>query len=200
MLQHFRAAFVLLALFTLLVGIGYPLAMTGIGQSIFPKQANGSLIRMDGQVIGSELIGQRFSKPEYFWSRPSGAGKDGYDARSSSGSNYGPSSRALTDRITADAAKFGGPVQDIPSDLLTASGSGLDPDISPAAARYQIERVAAARKLAEADVSRLVEAATKPSPLGVLGDPHVNVLDLNLALDALSPLPPSPTPQTTPDK
>ena len=189
MLQHFRAALVLLVLFTLVLGIGYPLAMTGIGQSVFPKQANGSLILKDGKVIGSKLIGQGFSKPEYFWGRPSGAGKDGYDARSSSGSNFGPSSKALADRMTADAAKFGGAPQDIPSDLLTASGSGLDPDISPAAARFQIKRVAAARALAEADVALLVEKAVRPAPLGVLGDPRVNVLELNLALDALSPLP-----------
>jgi potassium-transporting ATPase KdpC subunit len=193
MLQHFRAAAVLLGLFTLVLGIGYPLAMTGIGQSVFPHQANGSLIERDGQVIGSELIGQAFAAPDYFWSRPSGAGA-GYDARSSSGSNLGPSSAKLAERITADAERYGGRPQDVPSDLLTASGSGLDPDISPAAARYQISRVAAARHIEEAQVALLVERAIKPAPLGILGDPRVNVLELNLALDELAPRQPAPTP------
>lgn len=186
MLQHFRTAAVLLVLFTLLLGVGYPLAMTGIGQAVFPHQANGSLIERDGQVIGSELIGQSFAGPDYFWGRPSAAGS-GYDARSSSGSNLGPSSQALADRIGTDAERYGGQTEEIPSDLLTASGSGLDPDISPAAARYQIARVAAARGLDEAQVALLVERAIKPAPLGVLGDPRVNVLELNLALDELSP-------------
>jgi K+-transporting ATPase ATPase C chain len=193
MLQHLRASAVLLLLFTLLVGIGYPLAMTGLGQAIFPRQANGSLVTQNGVVVGSELIGQTFAGQGYFWSRPSAAG-NGYDGRSSSGSNYGPSSAKLADRIKGDAAKFGGPVDAIPSDLLTASGSGLDPDISPEGARFQIKRVAAVRKLAEADVALLVEKAIKPAPLGVLGDPRVNVLALNLALDAISspPAPPKP--------
>jgi K+-transporting ATPase ATPase C chain len=190
MLQHFRAAAVLLGLFTLLLGVGYPLAMTGVGQALFPHQANGSLVTRDGKVVGSELIGQGFSRPEYFWSRPSAAGK-GYDARSSSGSNLGPSSQALADRIKADVAKYGGDPEKIPSDLLTASGSGLDPDISPAAARFQIARVATARGLEEAKVALLVEGAIRPAPLGVLGDARVNVLELNLALDALQ-RPPTP--------
>ena len=185
MLQHFRPAAVLLAMFTLLLGIGYPLAMTGIGQAIFPHQANGSLIVRNGQVVGSELIGQGFARPEYFWGRPSAAGK-GYDARASSGSNLGPSSQALADRIKADVAKYGGDPEKIPSDLLTASGSGLDPDISPEAARFQIARVASARHLDEARVALLVEKSIMPAPLGVLGDARVNVLDLNLALDALA--------------
>ena len=189
MLQHLRASIVLLLLFTLLVGLAYPFAMMGIGQVAFAKQANGSLIVRDGKVVGSELIGQGFSKPEYFWGRPSAAGKDGYDARNSSGSNLGPTSKPLADRITGDLAKFGVPADQIPSDLLTASGSGLDPDISPAAARFQVGRVAAARKLPEADVARLVEQAIKPAPLGVLGDPLVNVLELNLAVDALHKAP-----------
>jgi K+-transporting ATPase ATPase C chain len=184
MLQHLRAAVVLLGLFTLLLGIGYPLAMTGAGQALFPHQANGSLITRDGKVVGSELIGQTFARPDYFWSRPSAAGK-GYDGRSSSGSNLGPSSQVLADRIMADVAKYGGNPADIPSDLLTASGSGLDPDISPAAARFQVPRVARARDLEEAKVALLVEKAVKPAPLGVLGDARVNVLELNLALDAL---------------
>lgn len=187
MLQHFRAAAVLLVLFTLLVGLGYPLAMTGIGQAVFPHQANGSLIERDGHVIGSELIGQSFTGPDYFWGRPSGAGSAGYDARSSSGSNLGPSSAKLAERIDGDAARYGGNAAEVPSDLLTASGSGLDPDISPAAARYQVARVAAARQLEQSQVALLVERAIKPAPLGILGDPRVNVLELNLALDAVSP-------------
>lgn len=190
MLQHLRASAVLLALFTLLVGIIYPLAMTGIGQGLFNKQANGSLIRRDGKVIGSELIGQAFANPAYFWGRPSAAGM-GYDARSSSGSNLGPSSAKLAERINADVARYGAPAGEIPSDLLTASGSGLDPDISPEAARYQVKRVAATRGLAEADVALLVERTIQPAPLGVLGDPRVNVLKLNLALDQISK-PPTP--------
>jgi K+-transporting ATPase ATPase C chain len=190
MLQHLRPAAVLLGLFTLLLGIGYPLAMTGLGQGLFPHQANGSLVTRNGQVVGSELIGQNFAGPGYFWGRPSAAGK-GYDGRSSSGSNLGPSSQALADRIKADVAKYGGDPDKIPSDLLTASGSGLDPDISPAAARFQVARVAAARGLEEAKVALLVERAIKPAPLAVLGDPRVNVLELNLALDALQ-APPAP--------
>jgi potassium-transporting ATPase KdpC subunit len=190
MLQHLRASAVLLGLFTLLLGIAYPLAMTGIGQSLFSRQANGSLISRDGQVIGSELIGQTFTGAAYFWGRPSAAGM-GYDARSSSGSNLGPSSAKLVERINADAQRFGAPAGEIPSDLLTASGSGLDPDISPEAARYQVKRVAAVRGLTEADVSMLVERAIQPAPLGVLGDPRVNVLKLNLALDQMTK-PPTP--------
>ncbi|KAF0186716.1 MAG: potassium-transporting ATPase subunit KdpC [Hyphomonadaceae bacterium] len=193
MMQHFRAAAVLLGLFTLLVGVGYPLAMTGFGQVVFPHQANGSLITREGQVVGSGLIGQAFSRPDYFWGRPSAAGK-GYDGRSSSGSNLGPSSRALAERIQADAARYGGDPSQIPSDLLTASGSGLDPDISPAAARFQVPRVAAARHLDEAKVALLVERAIVAPPLGVLGDARVNVLELNLALDTLAPASSTATP------
>jgi potassium-transporting ATPase KdpC subunit len=185
MLQHLRASAVLLGLFTLLLGIAYPLAMTGIGQTLFSKQANGSLIERDGKVIGSELIGQSFSRPEYFWGRPSAAGK-GYDARSSSGSNFGPSDAKLVERIKGDTEKYGAPTGEIPSDLLTASGSGLDPDISPAAARFQVKRVAAARGLAESQVALLVEQSIKPAPLGILGDPRVNVLELNLSLDRMA--------------
>jgi potassium-transporting ATPase KdpC subunit len=183
-LAHFRASVVLLALFTLLLGIAYPLAMTGVGQALFPHQADGSLIMRNGKAVGSELIGQNFTRSDYFWGRPSAAGK-GYDARNSSGSNLGPSSQALADRIKADAARYGGDPAAIPSDLLTASGSGLDPDISPAAARFQVARVAAARSLPADRVMVLVERAIEPAPLGVLGDARVNVLKLNLALDDL---------------
>ena len=185
MLQHLRASAVLLGLFTLLLGIAYPLAMTGVGQSLFSKQANGSLIMRDGQAVGSELIGQTFAGPTYFWGRPSAAGA-GYDARSSSGSNLGPSSAKLAERVEADVLRYGAPAETIPSDLLTASGSGLDPDISPEGARFQVERVAAARGIPEADIALLVEKAIKPAPLGALGDPRVNVLELNLALDEMT--------------
>jgi K+-transporting ATPase ATPase C chain len=188
MLKHVRPALVLLALFTLLTGLVYPLAMTGIGQAAFSNQANGSPIVRDGVVVGSSLIGQQFTRPEYFWGRPSAAGK-GYDARSSSGSNLGPSSQALADRITAEAERYGVPASDIPPDLLTASGSGLDPHISAAAARFQLVRVARARGLQEDVVSGLIDAHTETPSLGVIGEERVNVLELNLALDALGRAP-----------
>lgn len=188
MLKHVRPALVLLALFTLLTGIVYPLATTGIGQAAFANQANGSPIVRDGVVVGSSLIGQQFTRPEYFWGRPSAAGK-GYDARSSSGSNLGPSSQALADRITAEAERYGVPASDIPTDLLTASGSGLDPHISPAAARFQLARVAKARGLPEDVVSGVIDAHVETPSLGVIGEERVNVLELNLALDALGRAP-----------
>jgi K+-transporting ATPase ATPase C chain len=184
MLKHFRPALVLLALFTALTGLVYPLAMTGVGQAAFATQAGGSPIIRDGVVVGSRLIGQTFTRPEYFWGRPSAAGK-GYDARSSSGSNLGPSSQALADRITAEAERHGVAASQIPADLLTASGSGLDPDISPAAARFQAARVAQARGLPEDVVADLIDAHTETPSLGVLGESRVNVLELNLALDRL---------------
>lgn len=185
MLKHIRPALVLTALFTTLTGLIYPLAIAGAGQALFREQAEGSTILVDGKVIGSRLIGQQFTRPEYFWGRPSAAGK-GYDARSSSGSNLGPSSQALADRITAEAEKFGKPAGDIPPDLLTASGSGLDPHISPAAARFQVSRVASARGITEDAVTKLVDDHVETPSLGFLGEPRVNVLELNLALDALS--------------
>lgn len=188
MLKHLRPAVVLLALFTLLTGIIYPLAMTGIGQAAFNSQANGSPIVRDGVVVGSSLIGQQFTRPEYFWGRPSAAGK-GYDARSSSGSNLGPSSQALANRIKTDAERYGVPAGDIPPDLLTASGSGLDPHISPAAARFQLPRVAKARGLQEDVVSGLIDAHTERPSLGLLGEDRINVLGLNLALDELGRAP-----------
>jgi len=188
MLKHLRPALVLLALSTLLTGLVYPLAMTGIGQAAFSHQANGSAIERDGLVVGSRLIGQQFTRPEYFWGRPSAAGQ-GYDARSSSGSNLGPSSQALADRITAEAERYGLPASDIPPDLLTASGSGLDPHISPAAARFQLARVAKARGLPEDVVSSLIDAHVETPSLGVLGEDRVNVVELNIALDALGRAP-----------
>lgn len=185
MLKHLRPAIVLLALFTLLTGVIYPLAMTGIGQTFFKSQSEGSPIVRNGVVVGSSLIGQAFTRPEYFWGRPSAAGK-GYDGRSSSGSNFGPSSKALAARIASDAKRFGKPANEIPADLLTASGSGLDPHISPAAARFQIARVAVARGLPEAAVARLVDEHIETPSLGFVGESRVNVLALNLALDDLA--------------
>ncbi|MDZ4689877.1 potassium-transporting ATPase subunit KdpC [Terricaulis sp.] len=186
MLQTLRPALVLLALFTLLTGIAYPLAMTGIGQALFPSAADGSAIVRNGQVVGSALIGQTVTRDDYFWGRPSAAG-DGYDARASSGcSNLGPTSQALADRVAAEAARYGVPVSEIPIDLLTASGSGLDPHISPTAAYFQAARVAEARGLSLEAVRDLIETHTEAPIAGILGEARVNVLQLNLALDDLA--------------
>lgn len=182
MLTHIRPAIVLVAFFTLLTGIAYPLAMTAIAQGMFPAQANGSLVEKAGVVIGSSLIGQIFERDSYFHGRPSAVS---YDASTSSGSNYGPSSAALLDQVKERAAAYGG--SNVPADLLTASGSGLDPDLSPSGALTQVARVAAARGLPDAQVRELVAAHTLGRDLGVLGEPRVNVLALNLALDALKP-------------
>ena len=175
----------------ILLGVGYPLAVTGISQLVFPHQANGSLITKNGQVIGSELIGQNFTKPEYFQPRPSAAGNDGYDPTASGGSNYGPTNQKLIDRVKASAAKFHKDNPDyqgpIPADLLTASGSGLDPDISPASAQAQEARVAKARGISQDQIGQLVAQYTKSPDLGLLGEPRVNVLKLNLALDQQYP-------------
>jgi K+-transporting ATPase ATPase C chain len=181
-----RPAFVFTILFALLLGIGYPLAMTGIGQALFPHQANGSLIEAHGRVVGSAVVGQAFTTDRYFQSRPSAAGK-GYDGLASSGSNLGPASQALSDRVKADVARrraegLAGP---LPADLVTASGSGLDPDLSPAAALAQVARVAHARGLPEPRVAALVEAGTEQPLFGFIGEPHVNLLALNRALDGL---------------
>jgi K+-transporting ATPase ATPase C chain len=172
---------------TVLLGILYPLLVTGLAQLIFPKQANGQLIKgKDGVVVGSRIIGQPFSGPGYFHSRPSAAGAAGYDATASSGSNLGPTNAQLIARVKGDVAKLQAenPGTPIPIDLVTTSGSGLDPDISPAAAQFQIRRVAAERKIPEAEVARLVLENSENRQWGFLGEPRVHVLELNLALDA----------------
>lgn len=185
MLSILRPAVVLLGLMVILTGLAYPLAVTGIAQTVMPAAANGSLLERNGQVIGSVLIGQRFASERYFWPRPSAAGADGYDAAASSGSNLGPTSKALMERIAAESARY--PGGSVAADAVTASASGLDPHISPENARGQIARVAAARTVAPEQVSALVENLIEGRALGVLGEPRVNVLTLNLALDGLAP-------------
>lgn len=181
-----RPALTLTVLFALLLGLVYPLTVTGIGQLVFPKQANGSLIVDGGKAVGSELIGQSFESPRYFHSRPSAAGK-GYDAMASSGSNLGPTSQALTDRVAADIQSRKGSVGDriVPPDLTTASASGLDPHISPEAAFYQAARVAEARRLPEREVRQLIDRSIEYPLAGIIGEARVNVLELNRRLDRI---------------
>lgn len=189
MKDQIRPALTMLLLLTLLTGLVYPLAVTGLAQLLFPNQANGSLIVRDGKVIGSRLIGQYFDRPEYFWSRPSATAPFPYNAAASAGSNLGPTNPALIEAVKARVAalRAADPGNDspIPVDLVTASGSGLDPHISPAAVLYQAKRVARARSLDEAVVRNLIADHTEERQLRLLGERRVNVLQLNLALDAL---------------
>jgi K+-transporting ATPase ATPase C chain len=194
MIKQFRPAIVSLLMFTLITGVIYPLLVTGIAQVVFPSQANGSLIFENGKAVGSELIGQSFDDPKYFWGRLSATGTFPYNAfnaqnlTASSGSNYGPLNPALISMVQAriDALKKADPANTalIPVDLVTASGSGLDPHISIAAALYQVHRVAQARGLSDADMKALVDKYTQGRQFGFLGEPTVNVLELNLALDS----------------
>jgi len=178
--------------FTILLGVVYPLAMTGISQVMFPHQANGSLIKVGDKVIGSEIIAQNFTKPEYFHPRPSVAGANGYDATASGGSNYGPTNKKLIDRVNASIEQFRKENPDyrgpIPSDLVTTSASGLDPHLSPDSAAVQIPRVAGARGISADQVNQIIGQFTEGPDLGVLGEPRVNVLKLNLALDQKYPV------------
>ncbi len=174
---------------TVMFGVLYPLAITGLAQMLFPSRANGQLIERGGKIVGSKIIGQSFIEPGYFHSRPSSAGT-GYDATSSSGSNLGPTNKTLIDRVKADVQKLQAenPSVPVPVDLVTASGSGLDPEISPAAAEFQIPRVARERKIPEAEVRALVQKFSQDRQFGILGEPRVNVLELNLELDSAQPL------------
>jgi potassium-transporting ATPase KdpC subunit len=189
-MKQFIIAIKITLVTALLLGVAYPLLVTGLSKALFPHQASGSLIQVNGKTIGSELIGQRFTRPEYFHGRPSAAGNDGYDGLASGGSNLGPTNQKLVDRVRDDVKKFHdeNPAYDgaVPADLVTASGSGLDPDISPAAAGAQIDRVAAARHMNVDTVRQLVAANTEERQFGVLGEPRVNVLKLNLALDQVA--------------
>jgi K+-transporting ATPase ATPase C chain len=192
MFKQLKPAILITILFTVLTGILYPLAVTGIAQLAFPHQANGSIATVGEKEIGSTLIAQNFTKPEYFHPRPSAASDKGYDPTSSSASNLGPTNPALADRLKKDAAAFRKDNPDytgpIPADAITTSGSGLDPDISPANAMAQASRVAKARKISQEQIGQLIAAQTLGRQFGILGEARVNVLELNLALDRQSPV------------
>jgi len=189
MRQQIAPAFRLMLVLTVLTGLVYPGVVTGLAQLMFHWQANGSMLMVEGKEVGSALIGQNFTKPGYFHPRPSAAGNDGYDATASTGSNYGPTNQKLIDRVKASVEQFRKENPDytgpIPADLLTASGSGLDPDISPASAEAQAARVAKVRGLSLEQVNQLIAQNTKGADLGFLGEPRVNVLELNVKLDTL---------------
>jgi K+-transporting ATPase ATPase C chain len=190
LLTHLRTAALMTLVTTLLLRVAYPLAVTGVAQVLFPDQANGQLIERHGRLVGSRIIGQPFTSAGYFWSRPSAAGA-GYDAGASSGSNLGPTNRKLVERVAADVARLqaGTPGVAVPIDLVTTSASGLDPHISPAAAAFQVSRVARERGLTDEAVRQIVAAHTEGRQFGILGEPVVNVLLLNLALDERAPMP-----------
>jgi K+-transporting ATPase ATPase C chain len=179
------------AVFIILTGVLYPLAVTGLSKALFRHQADGSMLPRNDRIVGSEIIGQRFTRPEYFHGRPSAAGNDGYDGLASGGSTLGPTNQHLVERVQGDLKKFReenpGFTGPVPADLLTASGSGLDPDISPASAEAQVARVAAARGVSADAVRQIVASNSEGRQLGFLGEPRVNVLKLNLALDRLAP-------------
>jgi K+-transporting ATPase ATPase C chain len=191
MLRELRSAFLVLLALTIVTGVAYPLAVTGLAQLLFPEQANGSLLRVQGRPAGSALIGQSFDDPRYFWSRPSATGRFPYDASASSGSNLGPTNDALVEalrgRVAALRASDPENAAPIPVDLVTTSASGLDPDLSPAAAAWQVGRVARVRGLPREKLEALIRQHTEGRWLGLLGEPRVHVLALNLALDAASP-------------
>jgi K+-transporting ATPase ATPase C chain len=189
MIKNLKISILMTIVTTILLGVVYPFVVTGLAQLIFPKQANGELIMQHGKIVGSRLIGQPFSSPGYFRSRPSAAG-NGYDAGNSGGSNLGPTNKMLIDRVNGDVQKLQveNPSMPVPMDLVTTSGSGLDPHISPEAAAFQIPRVARERGMTENDVRALVGKHTEGRQLGSLGEPRVNVLELNLDLDTVHPL------------
>jgi potassium-transporting ATPase KdpC subunit len=190
MIKNLKVSIIMTILTTILLGVIYPFAVTGLAQMIFPKQANGNLIMANGKIVGSSLIGQPFSSPGYFRSRPSAAGAAGYDAGNSSGSNLGPTNKMLVDRVTGDVQKeqTENTNMAVPMDLVTTSGSGLDPHISPEAAEFQVPRIAKERKISEDEVRALVNKHSEGRQLGFLGEPRVNVLELNLDLDAVHPM------------
>ncbi|MEO5806145.1 potassium-transporting ATPase subunit KdpC [Devosia sp.] len=185
MLNQLRPALAITVILTVVTGLAYPLAITGAAGALFPQAAKGSPVERDGKLVGSALIGQNFTSAKYFWSRPSATGPDPYNAGASSGSNYAPTSKAMLERIAGSTAALG-QTTPVPADAVTTSGSGLDPDISPAFAALQIDRVAKARGLDPAAITKLVTTGTSLPLLGIFGEPRVNVLALNLALDDLT--------------